>query len=352
MDMSFSFFLRQMFSNPALLVTVILTLGVICVNGITDAPNAIATCVSTRSLDVNLAIVMAALCNCAGVVFMTMINSTVAMTITNMVNFGDDSSTALIALCAALFSIVVWSIFAWYSGCPTSESHSLIAGLTGAAIAIKGGFSAINVSEWMKVIYGLGLSVGLGFSSGYLSCKLVSWICRNMDRRKTTGFFRYAQIVGAAAMAFMHGAQDGQKFMGVLLLGICMVNGKSNTTGVTFPIWMLLISSAAMALGTSIGGKKIIKSVGMDMVRLEKYQGFSADIAGAACLLIFSLFGIPVSTTHTKTTAIMGVGAVKRLSAINFGVVKDMAMTWIMAFPGCGLIGFTMAKLFMVLVHG
>lgn len=126
MDMSFSFFLRQLVTNPALLITVLLTLGVICVNGITDAPNAIATCVSTRSLDVNVAIVMAAVCNCAGIVVMTMINATVASTITNMVNFGDDTSIALVALCAALFSIVVWSSFAVSIGCPTSESHALI----------------------------------------------------------------------------------------------------------------------------------------------------------------------------------------------------------------------------------
>ena len=161
--MSFSFFLQQLVTNPALLITVLLTLGVICVNGITDAPNAIATCVSTRSLDVNVAIVMAAVCNCAGIVVMTMINATVASTITNMVNFGDDTSIALIALCAALFSIVVWSSFAVSIGCPTSESHALIAGLTGAAVAIRGGFSAINASEWMKVVYGLVFSVVLGF---------------------------------------------------------------------------------------------------------------------------------------------------------------------------------------------
>lgn len=350
MDMSFSYFIEQMLDNPALLITVILTLGVIAVNGITDAPNAIATCVSTRSLDVNVAIAMAAVCNFAGVVVMTMINSTVASTITNMVDFGDDSAMALVALCAALFSIVVWATFAWWVGCPTSESHSLIAGLTGAAIAIQGSFSAINVSEWMKVIYGLIFSVVLGFVSGYVCCRLVSWICRDMDRRKTVGFFRGAQIIAAAAMAFMHGAQDGQKFMGVLLLGICMINGSSSTAGVEFPVWMLVISSLTMGIGTSVGGKKIIKSVGMDMVCLEKYQGFSADIAGAACLLLFSLFGIPVSTTHTKTTAIMGVGAVKRLSAVNLGVVKELVLTWILTFPGCGLIGFFMAKLFIMLM--
>ena len=148
-------------------------------------------------------------------------------------------------------------------------------------------------------------------------------------------------------MAFMHGALDGQKFMGVLLLGVCLINGNENTSGVALPVWMMLLCSAVMGIGTSIGGKKIIKSVGMDMVKLEKYQGFSADMAGAFCLLLSSVFGIPVSTTHTKTTAIMGVGAVKRLSAINFKVVQDMVLTWVLTFPGCGFIGFLMAKIFL-----
>lgn len=349
MDLSFSFFWYQVTSNPVLLVTVILTLCVILVNGWTDAPNAIATCVSTRSMDVNAAIVMAAICNFLGVFLMTMVNSTVAMTISNMVNFDGHSSDALIALCAALLAIVVWATLAWYFGIPTSESHALIAGISGAAIALQGGLSGINGNEWIKVIYGLGLSTVLGFLSGFGTCKLVSLICQKMDRRKTDGFFKYAQIGSAAAMAFMHGAQDGQKFMGVMILGICLVNNSDTSGGVALPVWMMLLCSVVMGLGTSIGGKKIIKSVGMDMVKLEKYQGFAADLAGATCLLISSLFGIPVSTTHTKTTAIMGVGAVKRLSAINFKVVQDMVLTWLLTFPGCGLIGFLMAKLFMMI---
>ena len=147
-------------------------------------------------------------------------------------------------------------------------------------------------------------------------------------------------------MSFMHGAQDGQKFMGVLILGVFLVNGSDSTGNVVPPIWMMLLCSVVMALGTSVGGYKIIKAVGMDMVKLEKYQGFSADLAAALCLLVSSVFGIPVSTTHTKTTAVMGVGATKRLSAINVGVVKDMVLTWILTFPGCGLIGYCMAKLF------
>ena len=214
---------------------------------------------------------------------------------------------------------------------------------------MQGGIWGINGSEWIKVIYGLGLSTVLGFVLGFFVCKLVSVLCGRFDRRRTDGFFKGAQIGGAAAMAFMHGAQDGQKFLGVLLLGICLSGGNDNAAGIRLPVWMMLLCSLIMGTGTSIGGKKIIKSVGMDMVKLEKYQGFSADLAGALCLLLSSVFGIPVSTTHTKTTAVMGVGAVKRLSAVNFQVVREMMLTWVLTFPGCGVIGFLMAKLFMVL---
>ncbi|MBE6935413.1 MAG: inorganic phosphate transporter [Ruminococcaceae bacterium] len=349
MDLSFAAAWQQILSNPALLITVLLTLGVIFVNGWTDAPNAIATCVSTRSMHVTAAIIMSAVFNFLGVLVMTMVNATVAMTISNMVNFAGHSDVALVALCAALFAIVIWAVAAWYFGIPTSESHALIAGISGAAIALQGGFSGINGGEWVKVIYGLVLSTVLGFGSGYLICRLVMVLFRRMDRRHANSFFRGAQIFGGAAMSFMHGAQDGQKFIGILMLGIVLANGGDNTAGMALPVWMMLMCSVVMGVGTSIGGKKIIKSVGMDMVRLEKYQGFAADLAASLCLLLSSLFGIPVSTTHTKTTAIMGVGAVRRLSAVNFKVVKEMVLTWVLTFPGCGLIGFLMAKIFILI---
>ena len=350
MDVTLSHFLQQMASNPILLMTVALTLGVIFVNGWTDAPNAIATCISTRCMRVRPAILLSAGFNFLGVLVMTRINSSVASTISNMVDFGGNTHEALIALCAALFSIVVYSVTASWFGIPTSESHSLIAGLTGAAIAINNGLGGVNGAEWVKVFYGLVMSLLLGFGSGWLICKLLTWVCAGLDRRKANGFFRYAQIFGAAAMSFMHGAQDGQKFIGVLFLGVAFCNGQSSVSGVVIPVWLMLLCSTVMGLGTSVGGEKIIKSVGMDMVRLEKYQGFAADLSAAFCLLLSSLFGIPVSTTHTKTSAIMGVGAVKRLSAINYGVVKDMMLTWVFTFPGCGLISFAMAKLFMFLI--
>lgn len=349
MDVSFANFWQQIFSSPALMITVALTLGVIFVNGWTDAPNAIATCITTRCMRPRPAIMMSAAFNFLGVLIMTRINASVASTISNMVDFGNDTTTALIALSAALFSIVVYSTAASFFGIPTSESHSLIAGLTGAAIATQEGISAVNGAEWVKVIYGLVLSLLLGFAVGYAVCRLVAFFCRNFDRRRANGFFRYAQIAGAAAMSFMHGAQDGQKFIGVLFLGVAFANGETSVHGVMIPIWLMVLCSIVMGLGTSVGGEKIIRSVGMDMVKLEKYQGFSADIAASLCLLLSSVFGIPVSTTHTKTSAIMGVGASRRLSAINFSVVRDMMLTWVFTFPGCGLISFVMAKLFLAI---
>ena len=335
MDLSMENFLAQVTANPLLLIAVLLTLGVILVNGWTDAPNAIATCVVTRCMSARAAILMAAVFNFLGVFLMSMLNATVAETITKMVDFGTN--------------IVVWATLAWYFGIPTSESHALIAGLTGGAIALHGGLSGVNPAEWVKVLYGLVISVVMGFGLGYLMCKLVVAVFRKAERPKTEGFFKGAQIFGAACMSFMHGAQDGQKFMGVILLCMLLVNGHNPNEGIAvqMPVWLMLLCSLVMGLGTSIGGKKIIKSVGMDMVKLEKYQGFSADLAASVSLLFSSLFGIPVSTTHAKTTAIMGVGAVKRLSAINFSVVKEMGMTWLLTFPGCGLIGFLMTKLFM-----
>jgi PiT family inorganic phosphate transporter len=137
--------------------------------------------------------------------------------------------------------------------------------------------------------------------------------------------------------------------MSVFLLGMFLSKGQADATNFSIPIWLMLLCSIVMAVGTSIGGYRIIKAVGMDMVRLETYQGFSADIAAAGCLLLSSLTGIPVSTTHTKTTAIMGVGASKRLSSVNWGVVKEMVWTWVLTFPGCGLIGFLMVKLFALI---
>ncbi len=347
MNTSFEYFWSQMTQNPLLFLAVVLTLGVILVNGWTDAPNAIATCVVTRCMSARNAIIMAAIFNFLGVYVMTILSPKVAETITKMVDFGSDPDQAIIALSAAMFAIVTWATVAFLFGIPTSESHALIAGLTGSAIALHGNLNGVNGGEWIKVLYGIFISVIMGFGLGWLVCKLVTIIFRNVDRRKTEPIFKYAQIAGAAYSAFMHGAQDGQKFMGIIILCLFMSQGQSIPADLAPAAWIMVLCAVIMGVGTSIGGKKIIKSVGMDMVKLEKYQGFSADLAASSSLLICSLLSLPVSTTHAKTTSIMGVGAVKSVKAINFGVVKEMVLTWIFTFPGCGLISFLITKLFM-----
>ena len=343
-------FINLLFDKPILLIVVVLVSAVILINGWTDAPNAIATCVSTRAMSPKSAIIMAVIFNFLGVLVMTMISSSVTSTISNMGNFNGDSNQQLIAICAGMVGIVLWATAAWVFGIPTSESHALIAGIAGAAVALNGldGFHGTG-NAWLNVLYGIAISTIVGFGLSYLVAKLVRVIFRNTNRAKANKTFTKAQIFGGASMAFMHGAQDGLKFMGVFLLATSFVEPSVINASGSFdiPIWLMVYCSLIMGLGTSIGGYKIIKTVGMDMVKLEQYQGFVSDVTAASCLFVSSLVGIPVSTTHMKSASIMGVGSAKRFKSVNWGVVKEMVLTWIMTFPGCGLCGFLVAKLFL-----
>ena len=348
MTVEFATFMAGMMSNPVLLAVTLLNVGVIVVNGATDAPNAIATVVSTRCMKPKHAIIMAALCNFLGLLIVSIFTSAVAHTIFNMVDFGGDNHVALVALAAAMVAIIVWGGAAWWFGIPTSQSHSLIAGLTGAAIAAFGSFDAINWNEWSKVIYGIVLSTLLGFGLGWLFSKLVTRIFMFADRRRVNEAFRWAQIFTGAGVAFMHGAQDGQKFMSIFLLGIALSTGLGQPVDMVLPVWLMIFCAANIGLGTAVGGERIIKNVGGNMVRLETYQGFAASLASFFCLVFATFTGMPVSTTHCNTTAIMGVGAAKRKSAVKWGIALDMVKTWILTFPGCGLIGFLMTELFLL----
>lgn len=323
------------------LTAVLLTFCVIFVNGLTDAPNAVATCITTRCLSMRKAVFLSAIFNFIGVTVMMSLNASVAETITSMVDFGTDTERAGIALSASLFSIVLWAILAWYFGIPTSESHALISGLSGSAIALNGGIDGINTAEWLKAIYGLFTSCIGGFILGYLICKAVYVCFKNIKRRYTEKFFTLAEIFAAASMSFMHGAQDGQKFIAVLFMF-----GNFSADKTVRPI-IILLCSTIMALGTLTGGKKIIKAVGSDMVRLEKYQGFSADLSASVSLLISTVFGFPVSTTHAKTTAIMGAGAAINIRSVNPSVIKNIVSAWLLTFPGCTVSGFFVTKLFL-----
>ena len=347
MTIEWATFIAELASNPVLVAVTLLNIGVIVVNGATDAPNAIATVVSTRAMKPKLAILMAAVCNFLGLLLVSLVTSAVAHTIFNMVDFGGNSQQALIALTAAMIAIIVWGAAAWWFGIPTSQSHSLIAGLTGAAIALQGGFGAINGGEWMNVVYGILLSTLLGFFLGWANSKIVGRVCRNMDRKRTTKVFRWAQVASGAGVAFMHGAQDGQKFMSIFVLAITLATGVGQADQMVLPIWLMFFCALNMGIGTAVGGERIIKSVGLDMVKLEPFQGFAASAATFFCLMLSTFAGLPVSTTHTNTTAIMGVGAAKRKSAVKWGIAVDMVKTWVLTFPGCGLLGFAFAHLFL-----
>ena len=332
--------------SPLTLTSIILTLAVVFVNGLTDAPNAISTVTVTRCMKLKSALIMSAVFNLLGVTVMSAVNNSVTVTVASIADFGDDTYSASVALSAALFSIVFWAVVAWYFGIPTSESHALIAGLSGSAVAINGGLSGINGGEWMKAVKGLFTSCLFGFVVGFVICRLIIMLFRNIKRKNAEGFFKYGQIFAAAGMSFMHGAQDGQKFIAVLML--CMSfsgNGQSERAGVDWGI--ILLCSVVMALGTMCGGKKIIKSVGMDMVKLEKYQGFSADLSASLSLLVSTVWGFPVSTTHAKTTAMMGAGTAGSIKSLNPSVIKEIALTWLLTFPGCGTIGFAVTKIFL-----
>ncbi len=346
---SFPQFLDALASNPFLAIVMVLVIGSIFVNGSTDAANAIAEPVGTRSIGVRQAIIMSVICNFVGLVGMSLVSTAVADTMSGMVDFGGDNRAALIALAAATVGIVAWGVGAWAFGIPTSESHALIAGLTGAAIAVHGDLGGVNMSEWVKVIYGLVLSTAMGFAAWWIISRVIPIVCKNADRRKANDLFGRMQVYGAAGVALMHGAQDGQKFMSTACMAIALAEGMGVTQMGGFPLWIQVLCASTMAIGTAVGGKKIIKTVGTNMVKLEKYQGFAASVSATGSLLVATLTGLPVSTTHAKTAAIMGAGAAKDVRSVNWAIARDMVFTWVFTFPGCGIIGFALAKLFLFL---
>ena len=326
-----------------------IALALVCasifVNGWTDAPNAIATVVSTRVLSPRVAVIMATVCNLIGI---TCFGSAVASTIANLVDVGTGTNP-LIAICAAQLSIVFWSLTAWKYGIPTSESHALIAGLMGAGMAYNG-LAAFNWSSVSKVLWGIFISTVIGFAATYVVTKLVGFLFRRMKRAKANRVFTIGQIFSAGLMAVSHGAQDGQKFMGVFVLVLLLAKNESIPQYIPIPFWVMLLCSLVMAVGTSVGGYRIIKTMGIDMVKLEKYQGFSAEIVASACMLIATVkSGIPLSTTNTKGTAMMGAGAARRFSDVNWGIAKEMVLAWVLTFPICMFLGFAMTKLFILI---
>ena len=303
------------------LPVLLLLAAVILVNGWTDAPNAIATAVASGVLSFPIAVTLAAVCNLLGVVCTAAVSDAVARTLWSMADFGP---YALTALSAALAATVLWAVFAWRFGVPTSESHALVSGLAGAALAL--GAERLRLGAILWVVFGLVLSLALGWGLGRLFRRLLP--------PKKGGFYHRGQILGAALTAFFHGAQDGQKFLGVLALILTLQGG-----GFALPPWTHWACAALMALGTLMGGKRIIDTVGRRMVKLSPRSGFAADLGCAGALALCTLLGLPVSTTHAKTAAILGAGANP-----DGRVAGSLGMAWMLTFPICGFLAFLLVK--------
>ena len=348
-DISLAAVLPAMMAQPALAVIIVLSAGTLLMNGAHDAANAIATAVATRSISPTHALIMAAICNFLGVILAAAISTAVAKTITGMVNFGGNNEQALIALAAAMVAIIIWGGATWYFGIPSSQSHALIAGLTGAAIALQSGLAGVNFNEWVKVIWGLLAATVLGFFLGWALCKVTGSLFRYMNYRHSERVFGILLDILAGVLAFLHGMHDGQKFMGVCFMAIVLAMGYDQNLDVEFPLWVMIMCSVCMLIGTAIGGKNIIKNVGLNIVKMDKWQGCMATLAASICIFVSNMTGLPISTTHANTTAIMGVGSAKRRGAVNWGASKTMMKAWLYTFPGCGLMGFLFAKAFMIL---
>lgn len=329
-----------------MLIFVLLLFLIILVNGWTDAPNAISTCVATRSLSPGAALSLAAACNFCGSVGMALINSNVAKTVFGIANLPTDPQDALGALCAAMSSVVIWALIATRFGIPTSESHALISGLAGAAIASQMTLSAINFDELARVFYGLFLSTLPAFLLARISYSVMIVFLKKRERRRVIKRFTRTQILSAASSALLHGAQDSQKFMGVLMLGISLKYSYDTDT-FHLPIAVIISCAGVMTLGTLLGGKSIIKKVGVDMVSLDAAGGTAADFASSSVLTICSFLGFPVSTTHSKACAMMGVGSQKHGGGTDKKIVGEILLAWILTFPICAAIGFLLTKVYI-----
>ena len=325
-------------------LVVLIVLGLVLaaefVNGWTDAPNAIATVVSTRVLSPTRALILASVLNFLGTLSGTAVAATIGTGIVRpeIIN--------VYTVGAAMVGIVFWSTLAWYYGLPTSESHALIAGLTGAGLATAGP-EALLWAGWKKVLVGLGFSTFLGFFGGLTLMVLIYRLWAKASPATVRRLFGKLQILSAAFMAFSHGSNDGQKFIGAFTL-VLLLSGIIPTFHVE--LWVILLCAVMMAVGTAVGGWRIVKTMGLHLTKLEPVHGFAAETAAALTIMLASHFGIPLSTTHTINTSIMGVGATRRFSAVRWGVSRNIVTAWILTFPVCGVIAWAAAKLALALI--
>jgi len=314
-------------------VVVAFALGFDYTNGFHDAANAIATSVSTRALTPRAALIMAAVMNFIGALLATDIAETIAKSIVRL--DGVASTPALLVVLAGLIGAITWNLITWWFGLPSSSTHALIGGLVGAGLAA--GFGVYGTSIYEKVVLPMIFSPLVGFGLAFFAMVGILWLFRRATPAPAFRRFRIAQTVSAAAMALGHGLQDAQKTMGVMFMAL--VAGGFASEDDSIPLWVVLSAAAAISLGTYAGGWRIMRTLGRRIIELDPARGFVAESVAAIVLYVNAFWlHAPVSTTHTITSAIMGVGATKRLSAVRWGVAKSIAAAWIFTIPAAAAV--------------
>ncbi|MBH0170380.1 MAG: anion permease [Bacillota bacterium] len=314
--------------DTVLLITILVVIGALAfdfINGFHDTANAIATSVSTKALTPRRAIILAAVMNFVGAMTFTGVAKTITKDIVDPFTLPNGSVVILAALVAA----IAWNLITWYYGIPSSSSHAIIGSIAGAAIAAAG-FEALHYSGFLKIIYGLLLSPILAFIVGFIFYNVIKMVFKNTNLTKTNNGFRKVQVATAALQAYSHGTNDAQKAMGIITMAL-IANGYTDSTDIQ--LWVQVSCALAMGLGTSVGGWKIIKTVGGKIMKIRPVNGVSADLTGASVIFGASFLGIPVSTTHVITSSILGVGASHRLKGVKWGTAKTMIITWFITLP-------------------
>jgi inorganic phosphate transporter, PiT family len=315
----------------ALIVTILVALFFTYTNGFHDSANAIATSVSTRALTPRAALAMAAVMNLAG----AFLGSGVAKTVSEGLISTPHGDKGMGILFAGLVGAIIWNLVTWYFGLPSSSSHALFGGLVGAALA--GGTTVIWSGVVDKIIIPMFLSPLVGLLVGYVVMLAILWVFRHANPHKAKRGFRVAQTVSAAGMALGHGLQDAQKTMGVVVMALVIADVQ--TAGAAIPVWVKLVSAVMMSLGTYAGGWRIMRTLGRRIIELDPPQGFAAEATGSSIMFGTAfLFHAPISTTHVITSAIMGVGATKRVNAVRWGVAKNIVLGWFITMPAAGVV--------------
>lgn len=316
--------------DSLLLITILIVIMALAfdfINGFHDTANSIATSVSTKALKPRHAIILAATMNFVGAMAFTGVAKTITKDIVDPFTLADGKGSLVIL--AALISGITWNLITWYYGIPSSSSHAIIGSIAGAAIAAAG-FAALNASGFVKIIQALILSPILAFGAGYLIYSIFKIVFKNNNLPKTNKRFRYFQIATAALQSFTHGTNDAQKAMGIITMAL-IANGFQETTDIAF--WVQFSCALAMGLGTSIGGWKIIKTVGGKIMKIRPVNGVAADLTGASVIFGATAIGLPVSTTHVISSSILGVGASHRVKGVKWGTAQRMLITWVITLP-------------------